>query len=426
MSMLPFDLSADAQVVFETSGAHSHFFGYYDRSPFDRSGQRLLSHRVEFDGRPVESGDVAEVGLFHLDDGEFRSLGETTAFNWQQGSLLQWLPPGFDQRLAYNIIEEGNARSVIVDLDADNRTILESPVYDVHPSGSSALSVNFERLAHTRQSYSYRGLELGEWAVPIHDRDGIFLNDLETGERELLVGTRQVCDFEPGPTPEDCDHWLEHPTWNPSGTRFAFHHRWSDGRGGFKSRLLTANPDGTDLFMFPDTGLYSHLDWKNDQELTVWGIKPSSYQATEQFIRDNALLDALIRPAYRFVRDNLVGRELDRVLPERGYLQYQDGDDDPTVLASDQLDVDGHFTWSDDERWLLTDTYPLENDLQHLRLYDDKSEELHELGAFPSTFAHEPYKCDLHPRWDRQERRIAVDSAHRDRRQLVVIDQDLI
>ena len=82
-----------ARVMFSTPADHSHFFGYYHESPLSADGCYLLAHRVTFDGREVDAADRAEVGLFDLRDGSWRTLGSTAAFNWQQGSMLQWLGP---------------------------------------------------------------------------------------------------------------------------------------------------------------------------------------------------------------------------------------------------------------------------------------------------------------------------------------------
>lgn len=421
-----YDLTDDVTVQFETPDTHSHFFGYYDKSPFDRTGRRLLSHRVDFDRRAVTAEDTATVGYWDLESEEFVKLGETSAFNWQQGSMLQWLLPEYGRRVVYNDRRDGEFCAVIVDIETGDERTLSSPVYTIHPSGEYALTVNFERMQFCRPGYSYRGVENDKWDVPCHEEDGLFRVDLETGATERIVGTREVCEFDPRPEFETRDSWLEHALWNPSGTRFAFLHRWNDPDGSFRSRLFTADPDGTNLFMFPDVGVYSHMDWRNDEEFTVWTIEPSSHQETETLVRDNPLLDAVVRPTYRILRDHVFGSRLDdAVLPDRGYVEFTDRSRQFERLEPDLLTEDGHFTWTEDEHWLLTDTYPLEEDRQHLLLYDDRNGDLHELGQFHSTMADTSFKCDLHPRWDRTEDRVVVDSAHRDTRQMVVLEQEL-
>lgn len=416
-----YNLSGDTSIVFETPSSHSHFFGYYDKSPFDQSGTRLLSHRVPFDGRPVEAADEAEVGYFDLGTEEFEPIGRTNAFNWQQGSMLQWLPPDFNQRVIYNDRAEDGFQSVVVDVESGEETVLQSPVYAVHPSGEYALTVNFERMVFCRPGYSYRGVRNHKWDVPVHEDDGIFKVDLTSGKTDRILSTREVCEIDWKPEFEYRESWLEHMMWNPTGSRFAFFHRWNDGDGGFTTRLFTSGPDGSDLRMYPDTGLYSHMDWRDVERFTIWGTKPSSYQETERYVRDNAILNAVVKPVYQFLKNKVIGSRLDDILPERGYIDFNDRTQEFELLRPDLLTEDGHFTWTDDERQLLTDTYPDEESYQPLLIYDAEDERLIELGRFYSHAAETAHKCDLHPRWNRNFTRIAIDSAHRPKRQIVVL-----
>jgi len=66
---------------------------------------------------------------------------------------------------------------------------------------------------------------------------------------------------------------------------------------------------------------------------------------------------------------------------------------------------------------MLTDTY---GDTRELILYDAEAAHRETLGHFASSGIS---KCDLHPRWDRDERRIAVDVMPGSRRKMVVLEQ---
>lgn len=418
-----YDLTDDAAVVFETPDTHSHFFGYYDKSPFDASGDRLLSHRVDFDGRPVEADDKATVGYWRLDDEQFVDLGTTRAFNWQQGSMLQWLPPTYDRRVIYNDRRDGEFISVIVGVETGDERVLDHPIYAVHPSGEFALGVNYERLYFCRPGYNYPGVERQKWDQPMHPKDGIYRVDLDTGERTQVVATTDVCEIDPKPVFADNHNWLEHAMWNPSGTRFAFFHRWTTDDGRFETRLYTADPDGTELFLFPDTGSYSHMDWRDDESFTIWGTRPSSYQESVRGIRDSELLRAVVAPVFRLLRDHIVGSDMNNVLPGNTFLEFTDYSHEFDTLRPDLLDDDGHITWTPNRRWLLTDTYTDSDGYRSLFLLDDERGKRTELGQFASQYRESVYRCDLHPRWDRSYDRIVVDSAHRERRQLVVLDQ---
>ena len=60
---------------------------------FDVSGRYALGMKVYFQDRDVEISDKGDIGYFDLQDGfKWKKIGETTAWNWQQGCRLQWRP----------------------------------------------------------------------------------------------------------------------------------------------------------------------------------------------------------------------------------------------------------------------------------------------------------------------------------------------
>jgi hypothetical protein len=63
-----------------------HFFGYYDKTPWSQSGDKILYHR-----KPHRVNAV-ELVCFDLVNKKATTLGKTSTWNWQQGAMLQWLP----------------------------------------------------------------------------------------------------------------------------------------------------------------------------------------------------------------------------------------------------------------------------------------------------------------------------------------------
>jgi len=416
-------LHPKAKIVFNTKGPHSNFFGYYDKSPLDSSGQRLLAHRVTFDARDITAHDRTDVGFWNIKSETFTLLGETLAFNWQQGAMLQWLPQDYSQRIIYNDRKGNQFISVIVDIETGTRATLPFPIYAVHPSGKFALAANYERLNFCRPGYNYQGIIKSEWNRNIHEKDGIFRVDLTTGKTDLIIGTRQICNIAHLPEMEEHDNWLEHMMWNPAGTRFAFFHRWNDEKGGHTTRLFTADADGSNIYMFPHRGFYSHMGWRTDQEFTIWALKASSATKAIDRINRHENLKKVIRPAYRWLRDKVLGQKINALLPQAAYLECWDQSDRIEILGESVLTENGHNTWTKDGRWMLTDTYEDEKSYRHLLLYDSLKNEVVEIGKFYSPYNACGYRCDLHPRWDRSEGYVIIDSAHCDnKRQMYIID----
>ena len=82
-------MSVSVKKITPDDGFH-YFFGYYDLCPYDSGGSRHLAHRVKFADRLPRPNDPAELG--YLEDERFFPFAETSAWNFQQGSLLRWNP----------------------------------------------------------------------------------------------------------------------------------------------------------------------------------------------------------------------------------------------------------------------------------------------------------------------------------------------
>lgn len=407
-----YELAPGVKILFQTTGPYSHFFGYYDKSPLDFDGKRLLCHRVGFDGRDVGPDDQAVIGYWEIETGKFTDIGVTPAFNWQQGAMLQWLPPDYSTRIIYNNRGPDGFMSTIVDMETGRKRDLPCPVYAVHPSGGFALCANFERLYFCRPGYNYQGVVKPEWDCPIHEGDGIFSLDLKTGDRKLIIRTRDICNIAPLPEFDRVYNWLEHMMWNPSGSRFAFLHRWETGDGGHKTRLYTANAEGGDIFAFPDSGFYSHMGWRNDEEFTIWALKPSAMlRAHEAATHGQSKIFPHLLTLYRKLVKPILKDKIHRKAVNGSFFHVWDKTARIEVLGPAVLSENGHNTWTDDGRYMLTDTYPdPSTGIQNLYLYDSENNFLHSLGSFYSPYYGGGYRCDLHPRFGTSCDRIVIDT----------------
>jgi hypothetical protein len=415
-----FELGSYVSLRFASRPQSSAFFGYYDKSPIDARGKRLLAHQVPFDGREIRADDVADVGYFDLDGGTWHSVGQTHAFNWQQGSMLQWLGPDFSSQIIYNDRREDRFVSVIVDISTGDRKVIPYPIYAVHPSGEFALGVRFERHYFCR-AYHYEGVVKPEWDRPIHPDDGILLVDLDSGKGELVVRTEEIARLDPVPQQDDVNNWLEHIFWNPSGSRFLFMHRFGAGED-FTTRLFSMDWNGKGLYLFPDCGMYSHLAWRTDQEFIVWARSSS-------FRRRTYVMNAEKKPlwfspiawGYRFAKKHLLPVDVIRRIRGEAFFRCWDGTRKMKAVAPGLLEEDGHPVWTRDVRFMLTDTYADRDGYRHLFLFEYEKNALHKLGKFFSPYNNCGYRCDLHPRFSRDEQYVIVDSAHNDRRQILLL-----
>ena len=74
-------------------------------------------------------------------------------------------------------------------------------------------------------------------------------------------------------------------------------------------------------------------------------------------------------------------------------------------------------------RWILKDTYPDQDRLQHVYLYDTQDNKRVPLGDFlsPKEYVGE-WRCDTHPRFSPDGKKVVIDSAHASGRQMHLID----
>lgn len=415
---------SDVGLVLATPGPRSHFFGYYDKTPFDEEERRLLCHSVAFDGRMVASGDRAEIGLWDLDNSSYTALSETAAFNWQQGSLLQWLPGSHGSRVVFNDRLPGRFAGVCIDVEKGTRTLLPATVYALTPDGRWSVSPRFERLYHT-PGYHYEGLALDEWRGGLPPGDALLRMDLHTGGVGPIVEVAHLAAHRPTPSMAGACHYVDHVWVAPTGLEMIFVHRWkADDEQPF-TRLYRCNLDGTDLRLYPDSGRYSHATWLDPDRFLIWGRPLAAYARLRHSGGAGGWLLRPLLALWRRHSKRSAWRKLAHQVSGDGFLIFGNDPKAAQALAPMVLTQDGHPSAcpvSGD--WLLLDTYPDQEDYQHLLLYHVPGEQLVELARVyvPPSFQDTGFRCDLHPRWSPSGRLVCIDALCRAQRQMMVLD----
>lgn len=362
-------------------GQH-YFFGYYDIPTWTTAGDKHLCQRVGFMDRRPKPDDVAQLGLIEVAKGTFSPLAETTAWNFQQGSFLQWNPAAPDREIIFNRRDGERYVGVVRDVKTGNERVLSRPLASVSPTGRQGLSINFSRMYDFRPGYGYAGIPDAFTNEPQPDNDGIFLVDLATGASRLVLSLAQIAALHPDAT-AGRKLLINHITFNTDGTRFMCLPRtFPQGKGGWLTGLISADADGGNVYAWGPYAMYSHYHWRDPRHLLVWASiegKNGLY-----VLKDRTQECELVDPAF-FVRD-------------------------------------GHCSYSPDRRWVLYDSYPMEN-FRHLYLYDLTRKRGFTLGKFhgPNPADHD-IRCDLHPRWSPTGRAVSFDSLHEGRRHVYVAD----
>ena len=368
-----------------TSGAH-HFFGYYDKFPWDGSGRYLLALEQTFLHRQPEGDEAAVLGVIDTQDNNaWCEFDKTYSWCWQQACMLQWLPSEPENHVVYNQRQDEQFVSVIRDMRDGSQRILPRPIYALSREGKWAISLNFARLHQTRPGYGYAGLP-----DPYQDEltpagDGVYWMDMETGEHRLIISLEQASQIDPKDTMRGAKHWFNHAQVNTDSTRFAVLHRWQGpDEKRWHTRFLTANPDGSDPYPLADDDYFSHYDWYSPTQVVGWAHHRQ--KGTHYFL-------------------------------------YTDQSDQLEIIGEDVFSVDGHCSFSPDRQWMLTDTYPDSEQMRTLILYNVQSGKRIDIGRFYAPPELQgPVRCDLHPRWSRDGKKVCFDSAHEGTRQVYVIN----
>lgn len=373
-----------------TAGPLFHWFGYYDKLEFDPTGRYVLGMEVGFEHRSPVADDEIVVGMVDLEDDRWLSLGTSRAWCWQQGCMLQWRP-GSEDEVVWNDRRGDHFVCHVLNVRTGHRRTLPHPIYALSPDGRTAIGTDFRRINDMRPGYGYAGLADPNANVLAPDDVGVYRMDVETGESELIVTIAQVAAI-PWPYGDlsAAKHYFNHLLFNPDGSRFVFLHRWRmPGGRVFRTRMVTAAADGSDLRIVDDNGLTSHFIWRDPNHILAWSRQPACGEAFYLF-RD---LDGCAR---------------------MGCVE---------AVGAGIMTRDGHCSYLPGGEWIVNDVYPDADRYQTLYLYHVESGRVVTLGRFysPPPYTGE-WRCDLHPRCSRDGRYIAVDSAHGGGRQIYLVD----
>jgi hypothetical protein len=342
------------------------FFGYYDKSPWSRSGSLMALHGLTGNDRLK-----VQIRIFDQAAQAVRNIAESRAWNWQQGSMTQWLSDS--ERIIFNDVSRGQLVSRIVDANGHEESIVPFPIQTVHPNGLEAIALNYKRLWKLRPEYGYSA-EVSNFSADLPlNQDGLWQVDLRSGSGKLLVTIAQLMEFQSRSDMNPERTKVNHAIVSPSGKRFAFMHHWFHGKTK-TSRLYSMDWNGDHLRLILDSGMVSHYHWLDDERIVLYGNTP---ERQETYFHLNALDGSF------------------EVIPNAELCSYGDG----------------HPTYSPNQEWILSDCYPDRQFYQHLLLYRVQTQSLTEVGRFlhsPTFFGGS--RCDLHPRFSPDGKRISFDS----------------
>lgn len=351
------------------SQPHKHVFaGYYDIQNVSPNGEKMFYLSVPYHASPKYNK-----AFIHIYDTKLKTstkIGTTSAWCWQQGSRLRWMP-GSNSKLIYNDFVRGNYISRVIDAESGVLSdFAPTALYDISFSENIGISLNFQRLQSLRPGYGYsRGKDFtGNVLAPADD--GVFAVDLKTKKVRLLYSLKDLAE-QVVSKPTDF-HYINHISVSPDGKRFMFFHLWTkDSLDMWKMRLLVSDINGSNLIELEREDIISHYSWMDSNRLMVTKV-------------------ANKEPCY-VIYDLRTGSK--------------------EIIQNDKLINDGHPTFLKNQKEFVSDTYPLANCIQTMFFSSIESNSyVPILEAFSDPRLYIEKRCDMHPRFDEKHCVINIDS----------------
>lgn len=365
-----------------------YFFGFHDVTPFSKDERKILANKLDFDLRMPQAGEGITVGYFDFDDGklgEFHEFGTSNAWNYHKGCRLQWIN---DTEVIYNSAEGDKICSIITNIESGVTKTIPYPIDAIY--GNQATSFSYERLERCMPGYGYPYKDNGELDEVAPSDMGLFLIDLTSGKRELLITLEEIAKEVTGIVENEYLHFVTHSEFSKDGRYISFLYRRIPRVGDYmKRRSVICVYDRTDkrLIILPSQESGSHYVWNNRNQI---------------------------------IASCIIGGKSCHVLFDMGEInQYR-------IIAPETLNSDGHQTFVTDELF-ITDTYPDKRRMTKLYSANVSTNETKLLGKFysPKKYQTKDFKChiacDLHPRISPSGKYLCFDSPRSGKRSICVM-----
>lgn len=359
---------------------YEYFFGYYDKTPWDITERYMLCLKVKTTYKEVAPKEAAEIILIDTHDQyKQRVINQTNAWNVQQGCMLQWLGTENCYEIIFNDFRRGEFCSIIYNIKSNTERVIKKPIYDVSKDGKIGVSLDFSRLHTLRPGYGYGNRKDKTNNILVPEGPAIWVVNLLNNTYSPLIDYADLYNFEHREDMKGAMHAVNHIMINPSGNRIMFLHRWLKNNKKY-TRLITINIDGTEMYNLNNDDMTSHSFWKDDSRILTFANKNK------------------FGNGYYLLYDK--SQKFDRVLMD--------------------LTTDGHPSYSPDGKMIVTDSYPNRARVQSVYLV--KGNEINTVARVHAPFRYDnDVRCDLHPRWNRSNSKIAFDSVFEGKRRLYVI-----
>ena len=381
-----------------TFGSQHHFFGYIGQSktiPWNEGDRYIVSMRAGFHDRMPEPGEHADVVLVDTqNNNRVEKVDETRAWNPQQGTMFYWNPLAPRTQFYFNDRDPETHKVFAVVYDIEKRKRVKEYRFEdtpfgnsgVAPDGHAFLGINYGRMDRLRKVTGYSGAYDWTGEVQAPKNDGIFITDVSTGKKKLLVSFAQMAEaIRPiAPDVDKAGLFINHTLWNRDSNLIYFFCRGGWGEPDYKSKRVnvpcTIRPDGT--------GLTAHATFMGGHP--EWGDGPIIIGRRE----DRQAL-------YNVLEQKIVGQ-----LGEPGVFPKPEGD----------------ISFSPDSKWFVNGYGTKDGDNRYVVYRMADRAHVQSRGFSRGGHTSGDVRIDPAPRWNRASNAILIPSwTDEDTRQLFII-----
>lgn len=369
-----------------------YFFGFHDVSPFSPDERKVIALKLPFDFRMPKAGEGIQVGYFDFKNGKlcnFHDLDISYAWNYHKGCRAQWID---NNSIIYNTVIDNSISSKIVNTSGELLKTLPYPIDTAFVDNNEkiATSFSYERLQFCMPGYGYPYPDESFLNEKVPSESGLFLLDLETGEKKLLVKISELvarfCDDDPN----KYFHYVTHTEFSKDGRYVSMLYRRRIEGGDINKRItmiVVYDRLTEKLFMLPTQISGSHYVWNDKNQIIA------------SCIIDGKSCHVL------YDMNNLNGYK---------------------IIAPSVLNQDGHQTFINDQTF-ITDTYPdkwRQVQLYKVSLNSENVEKILSINSpkqYMSKTVYNYIDCDLHPRVSKSGKYVCCDTVNSGIRSLMIM-----
>jgi len=387
----------------------NHFFGYYDKSPLNDAKNFLLSHEVTSVGKKPNNNDEARICVTNLKNGNIKYVDTTKAWNYQQGSQLQWLS---EEEFIFNSYKGGYIAKVFDLKNFKLKKILKNPIYSISDNNKIYSSIDYSRIHKFREGYGYLQKE--------YKSNESLLKICDIEDSKTLIELN-VEDFQSYPEMNLNKCWIDHILFAPNSYDFVFLFRSLINDTSLFSYLFYYDYGQKKIFNVLNSGMAGHGAWFDKNNFIIWGREKQFTKKINKI--DNSLLTSLIKIVRyigvpNFVRKNLYGDEyikFNKITKKTNSLKFKI----PYNIAG------GHFSFLNEKNLMISDTYHNHKNESILFSYDLKNKLLKKFNKFKcvESIKNKSFRCDLHPRII-SNNELIIDSTHQGFRGMYLINEN--